>query len=66
MVNEALVSMDALFVGMYAADIKGGRPSIAPQKLLRPMLLLEAYASICDCGIFAIDQRLLLEKEKIY
>jgi hypothetical protein len=66
MVNEALVSMDGLFVGMYTADINGGRHRIAPQKLLRAVLLLEAYASICDCGIFAIDQRLLWEKAKTY
>jgi hypothetical protein len=26
-----------LFPGMYEADIKGGRPSIAPEKLLRAM-----------------------------
>jgi transposase len=31
--------MDALLGGMYEADIKGGRPSIAPEKLLRAMLL---------------------------
>ena len=39
MVNEALAKMDGLFAGMYEADIKGGRPSIAPEKLLRAMLL---------------------------
>ena len=39
MVNEALLKMDGLFAGMYDADIKGGRPSIAPEKLLRAMLL---------------------------
>ena len=39
MVNEALIKMDDLFAGMYEADIKGGRPSIAPEKLLRAMLL---------------------------
>ena len=39
MVNEALLKMDNLFAGMYEADIKGGRPSIAPEKLLRAMLL---------------------------
>ena len=39
MVNEALGKMNALFAGMYEADIKGGRPSIAPEKLLRAMLL---------------------------
>lgn len=35
MINAALVKMDAIFSGMYEADIKGGRPSIAPEKLLR-------------------------------
>ena len=39
MVNAALVKMDVLLSGMYEADIKGGRPSIAPEKLLRAMLL---------------------------
>src|SRR6201996_4144984 len=39
MANEALAKMDRLFAGMYEADIKGGRPSIAPEKLLRAMLL---------------------------
>ncbi len=39
MVNAALVKMDTLFARMYEADIKGGRPSIAPEKLLRAMLL---------------------------
>ena len=44
MVNEALVKMDGLFAGMYEADIKGGRPSIAPEKLLRAMLLQVFYS----------------------
>jgi transposase len=44
MVNEALVKMDGLFCGMYEADIKGGRPSIAPEKLLRAMLLQVFYS----------------------
>jgi transposase len=39
MVNEVLAKMDELFSRMYEADIKGGRPSIAPEKLLRAMLL---------------------------
>lgn len=39
MVNEALAKMDELFSQMYEADVKGGRPSIAPEKLLRAMLL---------------------------
>ena len=45
MVKEALVKMDALFAGMYEADIKGGRPSFAPEKLLRAMLL-QVFCSI--------------------
>jgi transposase len=44
MVNTALIEMDALFAGMYEADIKGGRPSIAPEKLLRAMLLQVFYS----------------------
>jgi Transposase and inactivated derivatives len=39
MVNESLAKMDELFSRMYEADVKGGRPSIAPEKLLRAMLL---------------------------
>jgi transposase len=44
MVNEALVRMDALLGSMYEADIKGGRPSIVPEKLLRTMLLQIFYS----------------------
>ena len=44
MVNAALVKMDALFSRMYEADIKGGHPSIAPEKLLRAMLLQVFYS----------------------
>jgi transposase len=44
MVNEALVLMDCLFSGMYKVDVKGGRPSIAPEKLLRAMLLQVFYS----------------------
>ena len=43
-VNAGLVKMDALLGGMYEADIKGGRPSIAPEKLLRAMLLQIFYS----------------------
>ena len=39
MVNEALKRIEPLLSSMYAADIKGGRPSIAPEKLRRAMLL---------------------------
>ena len=44
MVNEALGKMDGLFAGMYEAAAKGGRPSIAPEKLLRAMLLQVFYS----------------------
>ena len=44
MVNEALGKMDALFAGMYEVQAKGGRPSIAPEKLLRAMLLQVFYS----------------------
>ena len=44
MVNEALVKLDGLLARMYEADIKGGRPSIAPEKLLRAMLLQVFYS----------------------
>ena len=44
MVNAALLKMDALLGRMYAADTKGGRPSIAPEKLIRAMLLQVFYS----------------------
>jgi transposase len=43
-VNEALAKMDASFSAMYEADVKGGRPSIAPEKLMRAMLLQVLYS----------------------
>ena len=44
MVNAALKNIEPLLSGMYAADIKGGRPSVAPEKLLRAMLLQIFYS----------------------
>ena len=44
MANAALEKMNVLFAGMYEADIKGGRPSVAPEKLLRAMLLQVLYS----------------------
>jgi transposase len=38
-VNEALREMDPLFSRMYDPGVLGGRPSVAPEKLLRAMLL---------------------------
>ena len=43
-VNTALVKMDALLSIMCEADIKDGRPSITPEKLLRAMLLQIFYS----------------------
>lgn len=37
--NDTLAKMDEKFSAMYEADIRGGRPSIAPEKLMRAMLL---------------------------
>ena len=44
MVNKALAQMEGLFARMYEDDAKGGRPSVAPQKLLRAMLLQVLYS----------------------
>jgi hypothetical protein len=33
--NDALKRMDDVFARMYEADAKGGRPSIAPEKVAR-------------------------------
>lgn len=43
-VNQALLRLDGLFTRMYADDGRGGRPSIAPEKLLRAMLLQVFYS----------------------
>lgn len=53
MVNQVLKNIEPLLSSMYGADIKGGRPSIAPEKLLRswaptnlrkPALILALWA----------------------
>ena len=44
MVNLALKNLEPLLTSMYAADIKGGRPGTAPEKLLRAMLLQIFYS----------------------
>ena len=38
-VNEALTQLHGKFSAMYEADVKSGRPCIAPEKLMRAMLL---------------------------
>lgn len=45
LLNDTLANMDATFSAMYAVDIKGGRPSIAPEKLMRAMLLQVLYSA---------------------
>ncbi len=42
--NEALSKTGAKFSAMYEADIKGGRPSIAPEKPMGAMLLQVLYS----------------------
>jgi transposase len=54
MVNDALSQLEDLFTGMYEDAAKGGRPSIAPQKLLRAMLLQVLYS--------VRSERLLMEQ----
>jgi len=44
MANVALAKLGPLLTAMYAAEVKGGRPSIAPEKLLRAMLLQVLYS----------------------
>lgn len=44
MVNDTLSELEELFVLMYEEPSKGGHPSIAPQKLLRAMLLQVPYS----------------------
>ncbi|WP_197284829.1 transposase, partial [Piscinibacter sakaiensis] len=39
MANAALDKLGPTLTAMYAVEIKGGRPSIAPEKLLRAILL---------------------------
>lgn len=48
MASEALEKMDRLFAGMYEADIMGGRPTIAPKKLLRATLIEVIYTSATE------------------
>ncbi len=43
-VNDALAKTDVRFSAMYEADVKGGRPSIAPEKLMRAMLRQVLYS----------------------
>ncbi len=42
--NPALEKRRPMFTAMYAAELKGGRPSTAPEKLLRAMLLQALYS----------------------
>lgn len=42
--NAALEELGPMFTAMYPAEVKGGRPSITPEKLLRAMLLQVLYS----------------------
>lgn len=42
--HRPLAEMGDLFAQMYEDDIMGGRPSIAPEKLLQAMLLQVLYS----------------------
>jgi transposase len=42
--NDALTRMDSVFSRMYESDAKGGRPSIAPEKMIRALLLQVLYS----------------------
>ena len=49
MVDQALAEMGELFAQMYENDVKGGRSSVAPEKLLRSMLLQVLYSIRSEC-----------------
>ena len=59
--NNALKRMDGVFMGMYEADAKGGRPSIAREKLVRALLLVKSiegeFSSFYDRWNFALVER---------
>lgn len=42
--NDVLSRMDEAFSRMYESDARGGRPSIAPEKLIRALLLQVLYS----------------------
>lgn len=46
MINGALVRLDGILSGMYACSAKGGRPSVAPEKLLRAVCCMCSTASV--------------------
>ncbi|SIT73353.1 Transposase domain [Burkholderia sp. b14] len=47
--NDALKRMEPVFVRMDESDAKGGHPSIAPQKLIRALLLQVLYSIRSEC-----------------
>ncbi len=44
--------MDGPFSAMYEADARGGRPSIAPEKLMRAMLLQVLFSIRSERQLF--------------
>lgn len=62
-VNVALVRLNGLFEKMYEPGWKGGRPSIAPEKLARAMLLQVFYSIRSERqprGLAKVDQVFVL------
>ena len=49
-VNESLAKMDIKFSAMYEADIKGRRPSIAPEKDWRTQVTADTICSSFNTG----------------
>ena len=75
LVNEALVNLDGAFAGLYASE---GRPSIAPERLLRASLLQLFYSirllfrwfvglgiddAVWDASVFSKNRDRLLNTE---
>lgn len=56
MVNEALDKMSELFSQIDEADVKGGRPSIALEELLRAMLLQIRFNIRRECQLMEQTQ----------
>lgn len=59
-VDGALTRLDGLFQRMHAKDERGGRSSIAPEKLLRAMLLQIFYSVYSDRQLMEQAQHNLL------
>ncbi len=59
-VNQAVAKVAWPLAGTYEADVNGGRPGIAPEKLLRAMLLQVLYSIRADGQLMEQTQYNLL------